>query len=345
MMNRLIKSFLSCICFFVVFVVILSGNTVTAKTKFIKKSPLLVIEEPNINAGTVVEGFLIRHTFLLQNRGDAPLHITKVTTDCGCTKVKYDKIVEPDRNSYLRVAFNTAGEAGSQVKTIRIFSNDPLQPEIILDITAKVLKAVKVQPDRIFFNGLAGRELKQTVTICAPDNKPFSLKFKKSQLSDQVGFSIEKKKNNSWLVHIKNKAQKAETSRGRIFLTTDIKYRPLITIPVYSRIHDSLMVIPLKIDFGKLKKILYMATKTPNPVRSVNLKSSNKKAPKITSIDIDPKRFAAKIIYLKDMGITRIEISADVKNFEKGPCQAMLELSLDSPGQRTISVPVHLDIQ
>lgn len=331
--------------FLMIFSILVPGKCVMAKTDSLKKKPVLVIEEANIDAGTVVEGFLIRHTFLLKNRGEAPLHITKVETDCGCTKVKYDEIIAPDKNSYLRVTFNTAGEAGNQIKAIRLFSNDALHPQLSLAIMATVLEAVNVQPGRIFFDGMPGNELVQTVTISAPDNKPFSLEFKQSQLSDQVGFSIEKNiSDNSWLVHIKNKAQKAETSRGRLFLTTDIKYRPLITIPVYSRIHDPLMVIPSKINFGKLKKSLYKTTKTPNPVRSVNLKSADKKAPIIASIEIVPKRFDTKIIYLKDNGITRIEISADVKEFKEGHCQAMLKLVLDSPEQKTISVPVSMDI-
>ena len=43
-------------------------------------APKAVVPEPDFNYGTVAEGAKITHTFVIQNKGDAKLLITKVET-------------------------------------------------------------------------------------------------------------------------------------------------------------------------------------------------------------------------------------------------------------------------
>ena len=305
-------------------------------------APILFVEEPLKDMGTLVEGNLIRHTFLLTNKGGSPLIIDRVETDCSCTKVNHDPLIQPNRNSYLRVALDTSGRAGTWTRTLRLFSNDPRSPETQLSIKAHILKAVTVKPDRIFFNGTVGNVLDQTVTIKAPDEKPFALKLKESRLSEQVGFYIEPKKNH-YLVHIRNRAEKAQTGRGRIFLSTDIPHHPLITIPVFSRIQDSVRIFPSTIDFGKVKK-----SSEPGSgrivTRSVNLKYTGSSVPEIKSMGMDQKNFEIKADSLQTLGIIRIEISADINAFEPGKHMPRLEMELNSPTPRTISIPVLLEV-
>lgn len=305
--------------------------------------PLLFIENPAIDAGTLVEGAVVRHTFLLQNRGGAPLVIDRTHTDCSCTQVHHDAVVHPDRNSYLRVVLDTAGQAGEWTKIIRIFSNDPLSPETRVSLTAHVLKAVKVEPDRVFFNGVTGNALDQTVTVKAPDERPFSLTLKQSRLSDQVGFYIESREN-YYLIHIRNRAETAGISRGRIFFATDIPHRPLITIPVFSRIQEPLAIFPSEIDFGRVKKPAQPDASPRILTRSVNLKSADKNLPEIKTVRTGDTRFRTCSLRLKDLGILRIEVFADLNKMDKGKYVFYLEVEVNSPEKKTVRVPVGMEV-
>ncbi len=280
---------------------------------------------------------------MLQNKGDAPLLIDRVETECSCTRVHHDDIIKPGNNAYFRVTLNTAGQTGAWTKTIRVFSNDPMQPEVRLSIKANVLKAVSVTPDRVFFNGTVGTALDQVVTITSPDGSPFSLALKQSQLPDQVGFYIEPKAN-QYRVHIRNKAQHAETARGRIFLTTDIPHRPLITLPVLSRIQDVFTLFPSTIDFGHIKKSSHPNASHRNITRSINLKYKRNHLPEIVSIKIDPKKFQTQITPIKDMGILRIDVIADIDQFGQGTYKTQLELEINTEGTRTYSIPVEMTV-
>ena len=77
----------------------------------IAKMPVLSVREPAKDVGTMVEGTIIRHTFLLHNNGSLPLVIDRVDPGCSCTRVVHDPVVRPRRNSYLRVQIDTTGQS------------------------------------------------------------------------------------------------------------------------------------------------------------------------------------------------------------------------------------------
>ncbi len=307
------------------------------------KQPLLFIDKDHVNAGTVVEGFSIRHTFLIQNRGDAPLIINDAKTDCSCTKIAHDDIIKPDHNTYLRVNFHTLGQLGNQVKTIRINSNDPVRPSIILKIYAHVLPAVKVEPKRVFFKGFAGKAITEEVVITASDNRNFELTVTKEQLDPQTKVTIKKMpKTNAYTLVFTNQASANGTTRGRLFLKTDIPHRSIIVIPVLSRINEPLRLFPKNIDFGRQELNFYHQTTTPHPVRTVNLSSEDGTAPKIQSLEIDSRIFKTSISYLTEIGITRIQVTALIRKFNAASFDDYLVVRLKSG--KNFSVPVRVDV-
>ncbi|MCP4115250.1 MAG: DUF1573 domain-containing protein [Desulfobacteraceae bacterium] len=222
-----------------ILVFILTGAGATFAGEDTPNTPVLSIEEKVFYAGTVVEGVKISHTFTIKNSGMAPLKITRVKPACSCTDVKFDELIPPGKKGSLRATFRTEDEAGEQIKGVKIYSNDPATPVVKVEIAALVLEALTVKPDRIFLNGLTGVALEKTIRISAPENRVFDLKLEENMLTGQVTFSIEKSKfDNSYNIIFKNRAAAPETCRGRVILKTDIKERPFVTIPVYSRIRE-----------------------------------------------------------------------------------------------------------
>ncbi len=103
------------------------------------QAPKLKIDKLVHDFGTVKQGEVLKTTFSISNEGKKTLKILKTKASCGCTiGIPEKKELKGGESTLLRVTFNTAGRVGKQHKTIRIFSNDPKNPETVLTIKAIV---------------------------------------------------------------------------------------------------------------------------------------------------------------------------------------------------------------
>ncbi len=90
-----------------------------------KSQALLVLKDSVFNFGYIPEEKgRVQHIFLFENKGDAPLVINKISTDCGCTTTSYTQTaIPPNGEGKIIVAYNPKGRPGTFVKKIRIYSN------------------------------------------------------------------------------------------------------------------------------------------------------------------------------------------------------------------------------
>lgn len=97
--------------------------TLSAKSQTI--SPVIVFTERVYRLDTIDEkDGIIQHTFTLYNKGKAPVSIERIYTGCLCTKaVLSKKILQPDEEGVLQVAFDPSYRAGFFSTEIAIFTN------------------------------------------------------------------------------------------------------------------------------------------------------------------------------------------------------------------------------
>ena len=87
----------------------------TAKIEFIKTE---------FDFGTLQEGEIVECTFFFKNIGSAPLKITSVDADCGCTVPQYSKEpVLPGAEGKIKAVFNSVGFRNNINKTIDVETN------------------------------------------------------------------------------------------------------------------------------------------------------------------------------------------------------------------------------
>jgi hypothetical protein len=85
------------------------------------------------NFGSLKAGEVIAFTFVFKNAGESPLQIIKCESSCGCIEIQYNKeAIEPGQKSGIEVVFNTAGEWGNQIKTIKISSSSGEEKELTI---------------------------------------------------------------------------------------------------------------------------------------------------------------------------------------------------------------------
>lgn len=83
--------------------------------------------------GDLYEGEITEHTFTFSNTGTAPLKITNIETDCGCTAAKYEKrTILPGEKSKIKVRFDSKGFRNNIYKTISVETNTNTKKTLIL---------------------------------------------------------------------------------------------------------------------------------------------------------------------------------------------------------------------
>jgi len=105
-------------------------------------APHLEIAEPVYDFGNIISGDVVETTFKLTNTGKTKLNIRKTIASCGCTVPELNKMnIKPGETVDMKVTFNSAGRRGAQIKTVTIYSNDPVKP--VQKITVKSSISVK----------------------------------------------------------------------------------------------------------------------------------------------------------------------------------------------------------
>jgi Protein of unknown function (DUF1573) len=88
------------------------------------KGAYMYFSQDTYDGGKITEGDIIKHTFVIENRGKADLVIKNATGSCGCTVAKYEeKPIAPGKSAPIEVVFNSSGKSGAQHKTVTIVSN------------------------------------------------------------------------------------------------------------------------------------------------------------------------------------------------------------------------------
>ncbi|HEY7751916.1 MAG TPA: DUF1573 domain-containing protein, partial [Ignavibacteriaceae bacterium] len=106
--------------------------------------PKLVVQQTAHDFGDIKQGENVSHSFVLSNSGGDLLKILNVKASCGCTAGTPEKSeLSPGESTNLLVSFNSTGRQGKQHKTVTVKTNDPQNQEIVLTITANILKDQK----------------------------------------------------------------------------------------------------------------------------------------------------------------------------------------------------------
>ncbi|MGB5849311.1 MAG: DUF1573 domain-containing protein [Ignavibacteriaceae bacterium] len=102
--------------------------------------PKLVTQQDEHDFGDIKQGEKVTHVFVIINSGGDLLTIKSVKASCGCTAALPEKNeLAPGESTNLNVTFNSAGRLGKQKKLIRIESDDPDNPQVIVTIKGNVV--------------------------------------------------------------------------------------------------------------------------------------------------------------------------------------------------------------
>ena len=109
-------------------------------------APGFHVDAREIHLGDVIRGESSDGVFTIHNRGDAPLHLTRVKPACGCTLADYDEFIAPGESGEIRVTVHTKALNGEVARAIAVDTNDPNQARLNLSIRVVVRASVAILP-------------------------------------------------------------------------------------------------------------------------------------------------------------------------------------------------------
>jgi hypothetical protein len=210
------------------------GNTPEASAG----APAVVVKEAQFQFDPVMEGVVVAHEFVLENTGVAPLVIQNIKTGCGCTTADYDKVIPPGESGKINIKANTRGYGGHIFeRDIRVDTNDPATPRLILHISGQVDQFAGIEPKSVFLQCKSGDFIESMVTISPNSQYPFHIVRTASdkEIEDKIETALESKES-VYALKIMNRLNSPGTYFGNIHLITDNPAKPEITIPVRGRI-------------------------------------------------------------------------------------------------------------
>ncbi len=104
-------------------------------------APMLSVDAVIYDFGSVTEGTIVSHTFVLTNLGDSPLIITGTRATCGCTTTALPKTtLSPGESVPFEARVDTSNFGGRILKQIYIDTNDPTVPSAVVHIEGDVIR-------------------------------------------------------------------------------------------------------------------------------------------------------------------------------------------------------------
>jgi hypothetical protein len=124
--------------------------------------PALALEEEEHDFGKVETDTVGRHEFVLANRGDQPLILSRKKSSCGCCtcacEARLPGEIPPGESAAVILEWKIRKYTGAFRQSETLETNDPDRPEVTLAVTGRVTPAVRVVPTRLVFSRVPAGE-------------------------------------------------------------------------------------------------------------------------------------------------------------------------------------------
>lgn len=129
-----------------------SANLVEDFSKLTKEdlanAPVFNIASTTVDLGKMPPSTTREFEFKFTNTGKNDLIIRHIRSTCGCTAVQQgvqDVPIKSGESSSIKAVFNSGGINGKTTKAIYVYTNDPKKSEVVLMLTAEVIKETASQ--------------------------------------------------------------------------------------------------------------------------------------------------------------------------------------------------------
>ncbi len=303
-----------------------------------QNAAVLQVEKATHDYGKVSQGTKVKHEFIISNKGNAELKIEKLVSSCGCTASQASsEAIQPGAQGKIFVEFDTSGFSGEKIKTVQLYSNDPLHPMETLTLTGVIEPDLEIEPRNIFFKevikGSAEASAAQEVSIKVRDGVQAEIVSFKSYSPHILVKELDTNpRHKRILITISPDAPTGEL-RDRVVVNMKGANLSSVNIPVFALVRGDLKLSTNSLSFGIIDPKLKEQLK-----RSVKLENSGAKPVNIQKIVSSDEAVKASYKTIKGGRIYLIEVEVDPLKV-KTALRASLDIVTD--GAETLSLNVY----
>lgn len=304
--------------------------------------PGAVFPETVIDVGAVNKGERASYEFTIQNEGDQTLQITQVKPSCGCTVAEYDKTVPPGGTGKITAVVDTSNFKGAIAKSVKVFTNDPINPQINLVIKAIIKTHVEIEPGYARFVAVHGEPNAKSVQRVWSKEKP-DLKIldaKSPYPHVKVSYAeatVDEREGgvsgSQWRVTVElDTDSPVGPMADYIDVTTDHPERQTIRIPVSGFVRPVLSVTPRVADFGRREV-------SEPQTASLEIRNMSKSAVELAEVSTDIEGIQAEIEPLEEGRLYKVLLTLE-PGMKKGRFRGLVTINTTSSKQPVLEVNV-----
>jgi hypothetical protein len=124
-------------------------------------------------------------------------------------------------------------------KTASVFTNDKNSPRINLAISGQVEKFVTIRPNHVSLRGYTGDSIKALVSVIPEKKYPFKILKVTARDGKNIKFELDEvasSANGAYQLKVENLKPDSGRYYDTIFLETDSKIRPQLSLRVYGNL-------------------------------------------------------------------------------------------------------------
>ncbi|MEI6562885.1 MAG: DUF1573 domain-containing protein [bacterium] len=291
-------------------------------------------ENPVFDFGTRINTEDLKHAFILDNRGQAPLVVSQVRSGCGCTQATMDRsTIPPGESATLSTRLTLRGVVGAKRTSIYLHTSDPLNSIYQLQLTGTALAELDLVPTALHFvvpmdptNLTVSLVIRNnTVTPLHPLTLETNAPFCRIQLETNVP-------GRQYTLSASLLSTALTTAfSGMVVIRTDHPTYPRIEIPVSASLIRNLSPYPTELVLREIP------AGRPQENRYIILQSSSNQAFKVLGVEAIPPTLPVSLHSQKPCW-------ARIKVGPMRPTDSMngtvIRICTDFPRQPTVDIPV-----
>lgn len=301
-------------------------------------TPKIQFESINYDFGKVKEGEKVRHLFKFKNIGDEPLHIKKVISTCDCTAaIVSKKILVPQEEGEIEAVFDSTKKVTNETKLIKVSSNDPNTPHLILTMKGEVIPEIKIEPQELNFGEITynRKEIVKTLKISFPANDKLEVKKITQPHSKYIKAKIVSKKQGETIIEVKIKGNlKVGRLTDSLSIFTTSKIYPVKRILIVANVKGDILIKPNFLLIGEINE----NDKTWN--KEVILSKQQEGNFKIKKVEDTNNAFSTEIFEIRKGKEYKIKLTLK-PNLNPGKVMGKLKVYTDLSYQEIIEIPIY----
>jgi len=218
-------------------------------------APRIEVATKTHDFGTATEGDKLKYVFEVDNRGNAPLVIDRVTTSCGCTAaVVKSKQIAPGGKGQIEVTFDSTGRRGMNRKAITVLSNDPNNPRTQLEVMVNVESLLAFDPFFVRLSPEYGQEQTREAWVVGKLVDQAKIAIKERSEDKDVSVELAEKDQGGKKVQglrFKLKGKKVGYGNGRVVVSTGIAKPDQLVLRYSWSVRGNLRVLPAQLYFDQ----------------------------------------------------------------------------------------------